>query len=104
MINPFFSIFVALIKPLFVAIFLNKFFCEKFLILKSEDLYSDPSKIYQQTLDFLGLKKHELNLFQAHRMRKYSPISKKTREKLTNYFMPYNEQLYQLLGRNLDWE
>lgn len=77
---------------------------EKFLILKSEDLYSDPSKIYQQTLDFLGLKKHELNSFEAHRMRKYSSISKKTREKLTNYFMPYNEQLYQLLGRNLDWE
>lgn len=77
---------------------------EKFLILKSEDLYSDPSKIYHQTLDFLGLKKYELNSFKAHRMRKYSSISKETREKLTDYFRPYNEQLYQLLDRNFDWK
>ena len=77
---------------------------EKFLILKSEDLYSDPSKIYQQTLDFLGLQKYELDSFKAHRMRKYSSISKETREKLTDYFRPYNEQLYQLLDRNFDWK
>jgi len=82
----------------------NFFPKEKFLILKSEDLYSDPSKIYQESLDFLRLKKYELDSFKAHRMREYSSIRKETREKLTDYFRPYNEQLYQLLNRNFDWK
>ena len=77
---------------------------EQFLILKSEDLYSDPSKIYREVLSFLGLPKHDLNSFEAHRMRKYSSIDPKTREKLSKHFRPYNEQLYQLLGRNFGWE
>ena len=77
---------------------------EKFLILKSEDLYSNPSNTYQQVLDFLGLSNYELTSFKAHRMRDYSPISSQTREKLTKYFEPYNEQLYELLDRNYDWK
>ena len=77
---------------------------DKFLILKSEDLYSNPSEIYQESLNFLGLPKYELTSFKAHRMRKYSSISKETREKLTDYFRPHNEQLYQLLGRDFDWK
>jgi len=77
---------------------------EQFLILKSEDLYSNPSNTYQQVLDFLELSKYELNSFKAHRMREYSPIRPQTREKLTKYFQPYNEQLYELLNRNFDWK
>ena len=76
---------------------------ENFLILKSEDLYSNPSKIYQKSLDFLELPKHELTSFKAHRMRKYSTIKPKTREKLIDYFKPNNEKLYQLLGRDFNW-
>jgi len=77
---------------------------EKFLILKSEDFYSKTSEVYQQVLDFLGLSKFELNSFKAHRMGKHSDVSAETREKLTDYFRPYNEQLYQLLDRNFDWK
>lgn len=77
---------------------------EQFLILKSEDLYSNPSKIYHQTLDFLDLPKHDLSIFKAHRQRKYSSISSETRQKLIDYFTPYNDQLYRLLGRNFDWK
>ncbi len=77
---------------------------EQFLILKSEDLYSDPSKTYSKVLDFLALPKFELNSFKAHRMRKYSDIVPETRKKLADYFKPHNKQLYELLGKNFDWE
>ena len=77
---------------------------EQFMILKSEDLYSNPSKIYKQVLDFLDLPKHELNSFKAHRMRKYNSIESETRIKLNDYFKPYNEKLYKLLGRDFDWK
>jgi len=77
---------------------------EQFLILKSEDFYSKTPEVYQQVLDFLNLPKFELNSFKAYKMRKYSSISEETRKKLADYFRPYNEQLYQLLGRNFDWK
>ena len=77
---------------------------EQFLILKSEDLYSNPTNTYHKTLDFLGLQKFDLDSFKAHRQRKYSGISDKTRKMLYDYFKPYNEQLYQLIGQNFEWE
>ena len=77
---------------------------EQFLILKSEDLKSNPSEVYNQTIEFLGLPKHELNSFESYRMRKNPPINDKTRKKLSDFFRPYNEELYQLLGRNFDWK
>jgi hypothetical protein len=77
---------------------------EQFLILKSEDLRSNPAQVYNQTIEFLGLPKHELDSFKAYRMRKYPTLSEKTREKLSDFFRQYNEQLYQLLGRNFDWK
>ena len=52
----------------------------------------------------LGLPKYELDSFKAYRMRKYPTLSEKTRDKLSNFFRQYNEQLYQLLGRNFDWK
>ena len=76
---------------------------DQFLFLKSEDLYSDPSKIYHKVLEFLELPKFDLDSFKAHRMRKYSAISDDTRKKLSDYFKPHNEQLYQLLGKNFGW-
>ena len=77
---------------------------EQFMILKSEDLYSNPSKIYKQVLDFLDLPKHELNSFKAHRMRKYMSLESETRIKLNDYFKPHNEKLYKLLGRDFNWK
>jgi len=77
---------------------------EQFLILKSEDFYSKTSEVYNQVLDFLNLSKFELNSFKAHRMTKHSSICLETRKKLVDYFKPYNEQLYELLDRNFEWE
>ena len=62
------------------------------------------AEVYQQVLDFLGLSKFELNSFKVHRMGKHSAISTETRKKLADHFRPYNEQLYQLLGKNFDWK
>ena len=77
---------------------------EQFLILKSEDLKLNPSKVYNQTIKFLGLPKHELNSFKSYRMRKYPPLNGTIRKQLSDYFKPYNEKLYELLGRDFKWE
>jgi len=82
----------------------NFFPKKQFLILKSEDLYSQTQKIYEQSLDFLNLPKFDLNSFKAFKKRRYSSLSDEMRKKLVEYFRPYNEQLYKLLDRNFGWE
>ena len=77
---------------------------DQILILKSEDLYSEPSKIYNQVLNFLNLPLHEIDSFKPHRMRKYTQIKPETRKKLEDYFKPYNRELYVLLNRDFGWE
>jgi hypothetical protein len=76
---------------------------EQFLIIQSEELYSNTPKVYEKVLKFLDLPNFKLNSFKAHRMRKYSNINSETRKKLLDYFKPHNEQLYQLLDRNFGW-
>ena len=77
---------------------------EQFFILKSEDFYSKTPEAYNQVLDFLNLSKFELDSFKPYKKRKYSTFSLETRKKLQEYFRPYNEELYQLLGKNFGWQ
>jgi hypothetical protein len=77
---------------------------EQFLILKSEDLYKEPGRVLQHTLAYLGLRPWGLANFKAHHLSEYAEIDPATRKRLTEYFAPYNQQLYTFLGRDLGWE
>jgi hypothetical protein len=78
----------------------------QFLILKSEDLFSKPSEIFHQTQDFLNIPKIILDEFKTVRkgIYKNKSISSNTRKSLSDFFKPYNEELYSLIGVNLGWE
>ena len=87
---------------------------EQLLILRSEELYSDPQAVLKQTLEFLGVKSGELN----QEYRNYRRPSKKgyrkkevppkmdaaMRKRLVEYFEPYNARLYDFLGIHLGWD
>lgn len=75
-----------------------------FLILKSEDFFNDPVPIYLEVLDFLGLKEYTPSKLKRWNEGKYSQMSADTRSHLIQYFKPYNERLYNLLGRDFDWD
>jgi hypothetical protein len=77
---------------------------EQFLILKSEDLYEDPERILRQSLAYLGLRPWSPARFKAHHLVGYPDINPSIRKRLTEYFAPYNQQLYNFLGRDLGWE
>ena len=78
----------------------------QFLILKSEDLFSKPSEIFRQTQDFLNIPEIILDEFKTVRkgIYKNKSISSNTRKSLSDFFKPYNEELYSLIGVNLGWE
>ena len=61
----------------------------QFKIIKSEDLFENPSIVYA------ALKK-----------RKYQKpnMNPQTRKKLSEFFKPYNEKLYKFLGIDYGWD
>lgn len=86
-------------------LWLDLFGREKFLILKSEDLYKDPEKILSQTEKFLQIKNHEYNLSKSNRNKTKNnvKIDYQTQESLYSYFEEYNNQLYNLIDRDMNW-
>jgi hypothetical protein len=77
---------------------------EQFLIIQSEEFFKNPSKIYNDVLEFLGLPCYNLKKYDAIRKQTKSILEKHTREKLQHYFKPHNDKLYELLGKRFDWD
>jgi len=77
---------------------------EQILILDTNELSTHTSAIYKQTLDFLGLPAWEPRNFRNLKVGSYEELNSQTRKELLDYFRPYNEQLYTLLGRKFDWD
>ncbi len=85
---------------------MNVFPRKQFLIIKSEDFFQNPSKNYTEILSFLDLPSIDLQDYQKIGAGKYknSKIDPSFRKQLVEYFKPYNEQLYQFLGVNYQWD
>ncbi|MBR8827301.1 MAG: tetratricopeptide repeat protein [Gomphosphaeria aponina SAG 52.96 = DSM 107014] len=77
---------------------------EQFLILQSEQLYSNPEQVMEQVYEFLGIAKYKGREYPAYNGRKYSPISKELRNRLTEYLRPHNQKLEKYLGMEFNWE
>lgn len=77
---------------------------EQFLIVKSEDFYKQSSEVSKQILGFLDLPEWELNIEKKYNYFPYPKMDTKIRKRLVEYFKPYNQRLYELLGMNLGWD
>ncbi|MFC1922354.1 sulfotransferase domain-containing protein [Chloroflexota bacterium] len=82
----------------------NYFPKEQFLVLRSEDLFSNPRTTLERTTEFLGMKNLESIKFDVHNALPYQKIKESTQRTLLDYFEPYNQKLYRYLGMNLGWE
>jgi hypothetical protein len=77
---------------------------ESFCILALSDLAENPAGAAATLEGFLGLAPHRYESLQAHNNGAYAPLQGPLREALIEYFRPHNERLYDLLGRDFDWE
>jgi hypothetical protein len=79
----------------------------QFLILRSEDFYANPAAALQQTLAFLHLPTAPLSSeeqeYKQYNNKTFTKMNPGTRQRLIAYFQPYNEQLYEYLGRDFGW-
>ncbi|RCJ32534.1 hypothetical protein A6769_27770 [Nostoc punctiforme NIES-2108] len=77
---------------------------EQFLILKSEDLFENPSATMKEVYSFLNLPDYQMRKYPNQNPGSYPPISDNLRRQLVEFFCPYNQQLEEYLGMKLNWE
>jgi Sulfotransferase domain len=77
---------------------------DQMLVLKSEDLFSNPKVMVDRTTDFLGLPRQAVDAYAPMNPGTYAPMKETTRQQLADYFAPYNQQLYDLLDIDFGWE
>jgi hypothetical protein len=76
---------------------------ERLLVLAAEDLFRKPQQTFETVQEFLGLPVRQLTLRPRNERRGYPPISPKTKARLKDYYQPYNDRLFDALGRKFDW-
>ncbi|MEG4350549.1 tetratricopeptide repeat protein [Microcoleus sp. LAD1_D3] len=77
---------------------------EQLLILKSEDFYSRAETSVKQVLEFLDLPEYQLSEYQNANPGSYQRVNESVRDRLSDYFRHYNQELEEYLGRQFDWE
>ena len=83
---------------------------EQFLILKSEDFYSNTAAAMNQVFDFLGLPQHYHRDYSGNSPSKkynsgsYDSISDDLRHTLSEFFRPHNQKLEELLSMEFNWK
>lgn len=76
---------------------------EQILIINCEDLSTNPLKPVNEVLAFLGLDPLGSLGKSEKKPSHYSPMNPETREKLIEFFRPYNQELEELTGIDFNW-
>jgi hypothetical protein len=75
-----------------------------FHFLTLEDLANDPQRTLDGVHRFLDLPDHGYENLRPLHTATYESIAPEVRARLTDYFRPHNERLYELIGKDLGWE
>ena len=86
-----------------VKFLLNLFPMNRILFLEAENFFKNPNAGIQIILNFLNLPKWELERPGIHNQGKYQNMDIRLREKLIDHFRPFNQRLYDLVGK-FDWD
>ena len=77
---------------------------KQFLIIRSEDMFRDPSGVYERVLEFLHLRPIVPCRFANDKQTTHPPMSSAVRAKLESFYMPSNARLYELVERDFEWD
>jgi len=83
---------------------LKTFNKEQLLIIPSNDLFSNTESTLNDIFNFLSIPAQKININKKHNTGNYTDkMSPAIREHLSDIFLPYNEELYQIIDRDLQW-
>jgi hypothetical protein len=77
---------------------------EQLHVLTLEQMATNPQRTLDGVHEFLGLPPHAYPELKPLHTASYDAISSEARARLGDYFRPYNERLYELLGADLGWQ
>jgi hypothetical protein len=77
---------------------------DQILIIPSERLSAQTRDTVQEVFEFLGLVKYEIKNTKKVNVAEYEKMNLETRERLVEFFRPYNKKLYDLLNCEFDWD
>ena len=58
---------------------------------------------FNEIFKFLEIPDFKILNLESKRKGNYSPLNKDMKTQLTNFFKPYNDELYQLIGKKFNW-
>jgi hypothetical protein len=76
---------------------------EQLLVLRSEDFFAQPAQIYDEVLDFIGVRPWQNKRFRHRNKASYAPIDPALRAELEERYAEPNARLAELLGRDFGW-
>ena len=77
---------------------------EQIRVYQSERFFEQPQEVLREIYEFIGVSDFVPDNLKVHNKRHYEAMSPETREKLRQYYQPYNERLYELTGKRFDWD
>lgn len=77
---------------------------EQFLIIKSEYFYENPGQSLDHVYEFFGLPTYQLSRYKKYNSGQYAPAEVSVRQKLAEFYKPYNQELSQLLDSDFTWK
>lgn len=98
---------VSLINSLYIyhlKEWLTIFPIEQFLIVKSEDLFGNPSATMKQVYRFLDIPDYQMPEYHNYNPGSYPPIPDNLRHRLVEFFRPHNQKLEEYLDMKFNWD
>jgi hypothetical protein len=83
---------------------LKYFSREQILFLTTDELKSDLDGSLQKIFNFLNIPNQSILDLEKKNVGKYEKMNSKTREKLIEYYRPYNLELETLLNKKFNWD
>ena len=75
------------------------------MVIQSERWFRDPPGVMAEVCDFLGLPRQEtLPRVMRNRNKPHEPYDPDVLARLREFYRPYNEELAEYLGMDLDWD
>ena len=81
----------------------KKFPRKNILLISSEELATNTDKTISEIFEFLEVPIQKISDLTKQNVIKYPKMKDSTREILINFFKPYNEKLFGMLGRRFNW-
>jgi Sulfotransferase domain len=75
----------------------------RMLVLKSEDLFDDTTNALERVLDFIEIPRWTPEAYSIPNKREYTGVDPSVRQRLEEYYEPYNQRLYEYLGVDFGW-